>query len=48
MERRAIPRKPVLISGEFAGSAINCLIRNISIGFVFVGGGYWAALAPPL
>ena len=33
MERRAAPRKPVLISGaiEFAGSTINCLIRNISI-----------------
>jgi hypothetical protein len=33
MERRAIPRKPVLMSGAiaFAGSAINCLIRNISI-----------------
>jgi hypothetical protein len=33
MERRAIPRNPVLMSGaiEFAGSTINCLIRNISI-----------------
>jgi hypothetical protein len=33
VERRAIPRKSVLMSGaiEFAGSAINCLIRNISI-----------------
>jgi hypothetical protein len=33
MERRAIPRKPVLMSGaiEFAGSAINCLIRNMTI-----------------
>ena len=33
MERRAIPRNPVLMSGaiEFAGGAINCLIRNISI-----------------
>jgi hypothetical protein len=33
MERRAVPRKPVLMSGaiEFAGSTINCLIRNISI-----------------
>jgi len=33
MERRAIPRKPVLMSGaiEFAGSAFNCLIRDISI-----------------
>jgi hypothetical protein len=33
MERRSIPRSPVLMSGaiEFAGSTINCLIRNISI-----------------
>jgi PilZ domain len=33
MERRAIPRNTVLMSGaiEFAGSTINCLIRNISI-----------------
>ena len=33
MERRAIPRNAVLMSGaiEFAGSTINCLIRNISI-----------------
>ena len=33
MEKRAGPRKPVLMSGaiEFAGSATNCLIRNISI-----------------
>ena len=33
MERRAIPRNPVLMSGaiEFAGSTISCLIRNISI-----------------
>jgi hypothetical protein len=33
MERRAGPRKPVLMSGaiQFAGSTINCLIRNISI-----------------
>jgi hypothetical protein len=33
MERRAVPRKPVLMSGaiEFAGSTINCLIRDISI-----------------
>jgi len=33
MERRAIPRKPVLMSGaiEFAGSTFNCLIRDISI-----------------
>jgi hypothetical protein len=33
MEKRAAPRKPVLMSGaiEFAGSVINCLISNISI-----------------
>jgi len=33
MERRATPRNPVLMSGviEFAGSTINCLIRNITI-----------------
>ena len=33
MERRASPRKPVLISGaiQFAGRAINCLIRDMSI-----------------
>jgi hypothetical protein len=33
MERRAGPRKAVLMSGaiEFAGSTINCLISNISI-----------------
>jgi hypothetical protein len=33
MERRAGPRKTVLMSGaiEFAGSTTNCLIRNISI-----------------
>jgi hypothetical protein len=33
MERRAIPRKPVLMSGviNFAGSTINCLIRNMTI-----------------
>jgi hypothetical protein len=33
MEKRAIPRKPVLMSGaiEFAGSTTNCLIRDISI-----------------
>ena len=33
MERRTIPRKPVLMSGaiEFAGSTLNCLIRDISI-----------------
>jgi hypothetical protein len=33
MERRAGPRKTVLMSGaiEFAGSTISCLISNISI-----------------
>jgi len=33
MERRAGPRKAVLMSGaiEFAGNTINCLISNISI-----------------
>jgi hypothetical protein len=33
MERRAIPRKPALMSAaiQFAGSAINCLVREISI-----------------
>ena len=33
MEKRASPRKTVLMSGaiEFAGSTINCLVRNISI-----------------
>jgi PilZ domain-containing protein len=33
MERRAVPRNPVLMSGaiEFAGGTISCLIRNISI-----------------
>jgi PilZ domain len=33
MENRASPRELVLISGaiEFAGSTINCLIRNLSI-----------------
>ena len=33
MERRAVPRKPVLMSGaiEFAGGAINCLVRDMSI-----------------
>ena len=33
MERRAGPRKPVLMSGaiEFAGSTINCSVSNISI-----------------
>jgi hypothetical protein len=33
MERRAVPRKPVLMSGviKFTGSTINCLIRNMNI-----------------
>jgi hypothetical protein len=33
MERRAIPRKPVLMSAaiQFAGSAINCLVRDMTI-----------------
>ena len=33
MERRAAPRKPVLMSGaiKFAGSTIDCLICNMSI-----------------
>ena len=33
MERRAIPRNPVSMSGaiKFADSTISCLIRNISI-----------------
>ena len=33
MERRAVPRNAVLMSGaiEFAGTNINCLISNISI-----------------
>jgi len=33
MERRAIPRKPVLMSGaiQFAGGAINCLVRDMTI-----------------
>ena len=33
MERRAGPRKTVLMSGaiEFAGGTVNCLISNISI-----------------
>jgi len=32
MERRAVPRNAVLMSGaiEFAGTNINCLISNIS------------------
>ena len=33
MERRAVPRKPVLMSGaiQFAGGAINCLVRDMTI-----------------
>ncbi len=33
MERRAIPRKPVLMSGaiQFVGCAINCLVRDMTI-----------------
>jgi len=33
MERRAAPRRPVLMSGaiEFTGSTVNCLISNMSI-----------------
>ena len=33
MERRANPRKPVLMSGaiQFAGGAINCLVSNMTI-----------------
>jgi hypothetical protein len=33
MERRAIPRKPVLMSGaiQFAGGVINCLVRDMTI-----------------
>jgi len=33
MERRANPRKPILMSGviEFAGGTINCLVSNMSI-----------------
>jgi hypothetical protein len=33
MENRAVPRKPVLMSGavQFAGRAINCLVRDMSI-----------------
>jgi hypothetical protein len=33
MERRAIPRNPVLMSGaiQFAGCAINCLVRDMTI-----------------
>jgi hypothetical protein len=37
MERRAIPRKPVLMSGviQFAGGLINCLVRDMT----HLGGG---------
>ncbi|HYA28051.1 MAG TPA: PilZ domain-containing protein [Acidobacteriota bacterium] len=33
MERRSVPRKPVLMSAviEFAGSTKSCLVHNISI-----------------
>ena len=33
MERRAIPRKPVLMSAaiQFAGCATNCLVRDMTI-----------------
>jgi hypothetical protein len=33
MERRAVPRKPVFMSGaiQFAGGAINCLVRDMTI-----------------
>ncbi len=33
MERRAIPRKPVLMSGaiQFAACTINCLVHDMSI-----------------
>jgi len=33
MERRAIPRKPVLMSGaiQFAGGVVNCLVRDMTI-----------------
>ena len=33
MERRAIPRKPVLMSGaiQFASCMINCLVRDMTI-----------------
>ena len=33
MERRAIPRKPVFMSGaiQFAGGAVNCLVRDMTI-----------------
>ena len=33
MQRRAVPRKPVLMSGaiQFAGGAVNCLVRDMSI-----------------
>jgi hypothetical protein len=33
MEKRAAPRKPVLMSAaiDFAGGNVNCLVRNISV-----------------
>jgi PilZ domain len=33
MEKRAVPRKPVFISGavQFAGRAIACLVRDMSV-----------------
>ena len=33
MQRRAVPRKTVLMSGaiQFAGGAVNCLVRDMSI-----------------
>ena len=33
MERRAIPRKPVLMSGaiQFGGGVVNCLVRDMTI-----------------
>ena len=33
MERRAVPRKPVLMSGtiQFAGGGVNCLVRDMTI-----------------
>jgi hypothetical protein len=33
MQRRAVPRKPVLMSGaiQFAGGAVNCLVRDMTI-----------------
>lgn len=39
MERRAVPRKPVLMSGaiQFAGGAVNCLVRDMSISGAALG-----------